>query len=622
MALLSATNLTLFYGNNQVFSGVDLEVSEGARIGIVGANGSGKTSLLRILVGEQETDGGTVHYARGVRIGYVPQTLALTSNGALYDEVMTAYDGLRRLEEEMAGHALDMQDYDPVVRRQAEARYAALAHQFEARGGYTFQSTMERVVSGLGLSPEALRTPVASASGGERTRAALAKALLADPDLLVLDEPTNHLDLAGITWLERFLGRSKHAFVVVSHDRYFLDAVADQIWELEEGKLQTFPGNYSKYRVLRAERDIQQQQQYERQQEHIAKEEEFIRRYGAGQRSQEAQGRAKRLEQLERLEAPRREEQASLATVTAARAAQVVIRTRDLKVGFTNGEERFPLLSVPDMNVNRGTRAAILGSNGAGKTTFITTLLGLIPPVEGSATLGGNVRVGYHQQGLGDIPEDATVLEALLEVNAMSSAEGRAYLARFLFRGQEAFQVVSTLSGGQRSRLALARLLVTRPNVLVLDEPTNHLDIPSREALEHVLLDYDGTLIFVSHDRQLIALLAQQLWIVGDGTVTIFPGGYQEWVQEQERKASPPPPPVAAKRPPPLRPVKRPSLPVVERNDNPELAIAELEEKLQEIEGQLQKAAELQDFVAVTRLGREHAVTLALLDKAWANWEG
>ncbi|MBI4310260.1 MAG: ABC-F family ATP-binding cassette domain-containing protein [Chloroflexi bacterium] len=621
MALLSATGLTLFYGNNQVFSGIDLEVVEQARIGIVGANGSGKTSLLRILVGEQEADGGTVHYARGARIGYVPQTLAPTSDGTLHDEVMTAYDGLRRLEEEMAGCTLAMQDDDPVVRRQAEARYAALAQQFEARGGYTFQSTLDRVVAGLGLSREALRTPVASASGGERTRAALAKALLIDPDLLVLDEPTNHLDLAGITWLERFLVRSKHAFVVVSHDRYFLDAVVDQIWDMEDGKLQTFPGNYSKYKVLKAERVIQQQQQFERQQEHIAKEEEFIRRYGAGQRSQEAQGRAKRLARLERLEAPKREEQATLATVTAARAAQVVIRTRDLKAGFTNGGERIPLLSVPDMNVNRGTRAAILGSNGAGKTTFIRTLLGLIPPVEGSAALGGNVCAGYYQQGLGDIPGDASVLEALLEVADMSPAEGRAYLARFLFRRQEAFQEVSTLSGGQRSRLALARLLVTRPNVLVLDEPTNHLDIPSREALEQVLSGYDGTLIFVSHDRQLIASLAQQLWIVGDGTVTVFTAGYREWVEEQERKAAPPPPPVAPRRPPPPKPSKRPS-PSVAVQEDPEQIIAALEARLAEVESQLQAAAEGQDIAEVTRLAQEHSQTQARLDEAWAKWTG
>ena len=621
MALLTGTGLTLFFGQMEVFSGLDIEVVERAHIGIVGPNGTGKTSLLRIIVGEQEPDAGTVHRSRGLRMGYVPQTASLTTDGTLYDEVMTAYEGLRRLEEEMAKAAAAMQQEGAVERRQAEARYAALAHEFEVRGGYTFQNTMERVTSGLGLSPEALRTPAASASGGERTRAALAKALLADPDLLVLDEPTNHLDLAGITWLERFLGRFSHAFIVVSHDRYFLDRVVNQTWEMENEKLRTFPGNYSKYRVLKAEQDLQQQREYERQQEHIAKEEEFIRRYGAGQRSQEAQGRAKRLERLERIEAPTKAAEVALTTVAAARAALVVVRTRNLKVGFVNGEERVALLSVPDLNVQRGSRVAILGDNGSGKTTLITTLLGLLPPVEGSATLAGNVGAGYYRQGLDDLPEDSSVLDALLEVKELSPVAGRAYLARFLFRGQEAFQQVSTLSGGQRSRLALARLLVTQPNLLVLDEPTNHLDIPSREALEQVLLGYDGTLLFVSHDRQLISLLAKELWIVNDGKVTVFPGGYEEWVREQEREKEPTPPPtpkVAIRQPRPPS-AKKPAVAAPARDD-PEQAIAKLEEKLQEIERQLQLASEQRDVAAVTRLGQEHNQMQALLEQRWAEW--
>ncbi len=624
MALLTGTGLTLFYGNNQVFSGVDLEVTEGARIGIVGPNGAGKTSLLRILVGQQEADGGTVHCVHGARIGYVPQTMELSTGGTLRDEVMTAYDELRRMEEDIAAAAAAMQDPDPMRRRQAESRYATLSHQFEDRGGYTFESTMERVVAGLGLSREALSTPAASASGGERTRAALAKALLADPDLLVLDEPTNHLDLAGITWLERFLGRSRHAFVVVSHDRYFLDRVVDQIWELQNGKLNAFPGNYSKYRVLKAERDLQHQREYERQQEFIVKEEEFIRRYGAGQRSQEAQGRAKRLERLERVEAPEVEQQVRLASASAVRAPDVVLRSKSLKAGFgSKGKgQGVVLLTVPDLSLRRGQRVGILGSNGAGKTTLITTLLGLQSPLEGSVTLGNGVQAGYYRQGLGDLPENVSVLDALLEVRDLSPAEGRSYLARFLFRREEAFQQVSTLSGGQRSRLALARLLVTQPNLLVLDEPTNHLDIPSREALEQVLSGYDGTLLFVSHDRQLISLLAQELWIVGDGKVTVFPGGYEEWVREQAQDkaaTTTAQEPKVVKRQPPPRPVKKTTAP---KGLDPEQVVAELEARLADVERQLQAAAEGQDIAEVTRLAQEHLQTQALLDEAWATWTG
>ncbi|MBI4201882.1 MAG: ATP-binding cassette domain-containing protein [Chloroflexi bacterium] len=621
MPLLTGSSLTLFFGQMEVFSGLDVEVVERARIGVVGPNGTGKTSLLRLIVGELEPNAGVIHRARGLRTGYVPQTPVLTTGGALYDEVMTAFAGLRQVEGEMAQAASAMQSEDESSRRRAEARYATLAHQFEAQGGYTFQNAMERVVTGLGLSQEALRTPAESASGGERTRAALAKALLADPDLLVLDEPTNHLDLAGLAWLERFLARFNHTFIVVSHDRYFLDRVVDQIWELDHERLNTFPGNYSKYRLLKTEQELQQQREFERQQEYIAKEEEFIRRYGAGQRAQEAQGRAKRLARLERLEAPIKTAGPALATVSATRTAQVVARTRGLTVGFGDGDEPVTLLRVPDLNIQRGARIAIMGSNGSGKTTLLETLLGLAPPVEGSAVLGGNVKVGYYRQGLDDLPEEASVLEALLAIKELSPGEGRSYLARFLFRGEDAFQPVSTLSGGQRSRLALARLLVTQPNVLVLDEPTNHLDIPSREALEQVLLEYDGTLLFVSHDRQLISLLAQELWLVAGGTLTIFPGSYEEWIRDQEREkdTAPPPPPKASTRPPRPPSARKPSTPAPAK-DNPEQVIAELEERLQEVERQLQLASERQDIAAVTRLGQEHSHMQALLDEKWAQW--
>ena len=619
MALLTGSDLTLFFGSNEVFSELNLEVVERARIGFVGPNGGGKTSLLRIMVGEDEAYTGAVHRARGIRISYVPQTTIMTTGGTLHDEVMTAFDDLLRLEEEMASAAVAMQSDSASGRTQGEARYAALAHQYETEGGYTYQNALERTVSGLGLSQEALMAPAASASGGERTRAALAKGLLADPDLLVLDEPTNHLDLAGLTWLERFLGGFGHAFIVVSHDRYFLDRVVNHIWQLENGKLHTFPGNYSKYRVLKAESDLQQQRGFERQQEFIAKEEEFIRRYGAGQRSQEAQGRETRLNRLERLEAPARESHLVLAATPASRTTQLVVRTRGLEAGFVEDDTSIPLLTVPDLDVSRGTRAAVIGSNGAGKTTLLETLLGLSPPIAGSVALGGNVNPGYYRQGLDDLPESSSVFDALLEVKDLSPADGRAYLARFLFRGQEVFQRVSTLSGGQRSRLSLARLLITQPNVLVLDEPTNHLDIPSREALEQVLVEYNGTLVFVSHDRQLISLLARELWIVGDGKLTVFPGGYEEWVRQQEDDAPPSPPKVKKALPRPPSPKKSsPRKPA----EDLERVIADLEKKLQEIEQHLQLASEQQDILAVARLGEEYNQTQELLTQKWEKWAG
>lgn len=618
MSLISASGLSLYYGDTEVFSGVDLEVAHRARVGIVGPNGGGKTSLLRVLVGELEPTGGTVTRASGLHMGYVPQVATLSTGGTLKDEVMLAFQRILQVEGEIAASALEIQWAQDAQRRQAERRYASLLQEFESLGGYDYQSRMDRVVAGVGLSPEALATPAASASGGERTRAALARALLSDPDLLVLDEPTNYLDFHGLTWLEEFLGRYPHAFIVVSHDRYFLDRVVDQVWELDHGRLQVFPGNFTRYRALKAEQVKRQQREYQRQQEFIAKEEEFIRRYRAGQRAREARGRATRLERLERLEAPEREEAVNIATGAVSRTGQVVLSTHGLRVGFVHGDRRTELLAVPDVKLERGSRTALIGDNGIGKTTLIETLLGLTPPVSGAVRLGQNVRTGYYRQGLDDLPAGSTVLDALLEARNIPVSEARSYLARFLFRGDDVYKLAGSLSGGERSRLALARLLITEPNFLVLDEPTTHLDIPSREALEQVLLSFEGTLLFVSHDRQLISLLAHQLWTAEDGAVRVFPGPFDQWVRARQE---PPPRAASAPRETPRRsPQAQKKQQASAPEAGPEQVIPALEEALRDLERQLEEASQRQDIAEITRLGEEHARTQARLQKAWEEW--
>ena len=328
---------------------------------------------------------------------------------------MAAFEGLRRTEDEMASAALDIQRLEGRQRREAERRYAAALQQYEALGGYDYENRMERVVSGVGLQLDTLNTPAKVASGGERTRAALARALLSDPDLLVLDEPTNYLDFEGLAWLEGFLRRIQYAFIAVSHDRYFLDQVADRIWELDRGKLRAFRGNYSRYRTQLAERTERQRREYERQQEHIAREESFISRYKAGQRSREARGRETRLARLERIEAPHRADKSiSLGNTMATRTGQVVVSTHNLRVGFVDGGQQVQVLSVADVKLERGSRTAIVGANGVGKTTLIETLQGRRPTLAGSVNLGHNVDIGYHRQGDDDLPVDSTVLDALL----------------------------------------------------------------------------------------------------------------------------------------------------------------------------------------------------------------
>ena len=623
MPLVSTSNLAVHYGADIIFSGVDLDINERARIGIVGPNGGGKTSLLRVLVGLQDANEGRVARSNGIQVGYVPQHPQMQIGGTLREEVMRAFDQVRLLEKDLETAAQEPNG----DAEQAGLRYAELLERYEALGGYTYERAVERMVDGLGLRAETLDSPASSASGGERTRAALAKALLGNPDLLVLDEPTNYLDLKGVTWLERYLTHFAPAVVVVSHDRYFLDEMATQIWEIDHGRMNTFPGNFSKYRVLKGERDLRQAKEYEAQQEFIAKEQVFIDRYRAGQRSREAKGRETRLGRLERIDRPDLDRSISISSGGASRTGQVVISTKGLKVGYTDGDGPTELLKVPDLKLARGSRTAVIGDNGTGKTTFIKTVLGMVPPLDGFVAVGQSVKVGYYSQGVDDLDDEQTVLESFLDIKNMPFEDARSYLARFLFQAEDVFREVGACSGGEKSRLALARLLITEPNLLVLDEPTTHFDIPSREALEQVLLSYTGTILLVSHDRHLVSLLAESLLVTANGEVDYFKGTFDEWSQAQREsevqeatarviervKAAPRFQPVKATDPK----RRNPAAPVIDM----EQVIVDLEDKLKEIETQLQIATVNQDFEAMTRLGEEHISTQSRLEKSLEDWD-
>ena len=629
MSLLTASQLRLFYGELDVFSGIDLGVDDRARIGIVGPNGGGKTSLLKVLVGDIEPNGGSVTRARGLRIGYVSQAPQQDTYATLRDQLMSAFDQLHRLEDALATSALEIQTAPAREKQQAERHYSTLLRQYEALEGHDYESRVKRVASGVGLSDEALATPANKASGGERTRAALARALLTEPDLLVLDEPTNYLDFKGLSWLEAFLRGLRHAFIVVSHDRYFLDAVAGQIWELDQGRLHRYPGNYTKYRELRLERLARDLKEYERQQQFLAKEQSFIDRYRAGQRAREAKGREKRLERLERIEKPQLSERGMhVAGRAVSRAPRVVVSAQDLRVGIQTDGRQVELLSVADLVLERGSRTAVLGSNGAGKTTLLRTILGERPPLAGSVSLGESIKVGYHRQGSDDLPENATVLEAMQQVRNISPGEERAYLGGFLFQGDDVFARVSALSGGERTRLAVARLMATEPNFLVLDEPTTHLDIPSREALEEALQKFSGTLLVVSHDRHLISLLARQLLVVEDTRAQLFEGSFDEWAHQSRLIPAPAPESKVKEAPtrrrtgtPRKRRVPRPDAkPAPEPEPDHERTIADLESRLARLEQELESASERRDVAEISRLGQEYDSAQTQLAQALEEW--
>jgi len=621
MPLLTTSSIGITYGVDIIFSNINVEINERARIGIVGPNGGGKTSLLEILTGGLDPSAGSVKLARGMRVGYVPQAPEMTVSGSLKDEIMTAFDRLKWLEDAMETGARDLDQTNADDDDQVGERYAALLDEYESLGGYSYENTMDRMVEGLGLTQRALQTPAAHASGGERARVALAQALLGEPNLLILDEPTNHLDIKGLAWLERFLTHYPSAVVVVSHDRYFLDRTVNQVWDLDHGGIEHYVGNYSKFRTLKAERALTRQREYAKQQEFIAKEEDFIRRYHAGQRAREAKGRQTRLNRLERIDQVENDRAITLSSRTFQRSDQTVLRTHGLTVGYPDNDPPIELFSVPDMKLERGSRVALVGPNGTGKTTLLATLLGLLPPVSGRITLGRNVAVGYHRQGLDDLDLDTSVLDSMLDAKEMSFGEARSYLARFLFQGEDVFRQVGDCSGGERSRLALARLLVHEPNLLILDEPTTHLDIPSREALEQVLLAYEGTLLFVSHDRQFASLLAQELWVVEDGELQQFLGTFEEWLESDKEKAEEPEAPKKA-RPSRSRPQQEKKSPSPAADEHMIRIIDGLETRLLEIQLELEEASEQRDLELIASKGEEYDRTKMELDEKLAAWGG
>jgi len=620
MSVLSASKLALSFGNTEIFSGVSLNIPDNAHIGMVGPNGAGKSSLVKLIIGELEPESGDFFMSRSTRIGYVPQIADLTGSGILLDEIKTAFNELFDLENSMASILNEIAAAVEDDRTVLEEDYSSMVSRYEYLGGYTYLNRLDHVLEGVGLSKECLESDVRLASGGERTRAALAKALLYNPELLILDEPTNYLDLKGLNWLERLLIRYDGAVLCVSHDRHFLDSVANTIWELDHETLQAFSGNYSKYRVQKGEQVLWQRKRFQRQQEFIAKEEAFIRRYGAGQRASEARGRARRLSRLERLETPQEVKDIHISSVTASRTGQVVVSCEGLEVGFKENSRVRQLIKVPDITLQRNGRTAIIGSNGSGKTTLLKTILGMVDPLEGSATLGHNVDFGYFNQESYAGPDKATVFEALLDAREMPLDKVRPYLAKFLFTDEDVFQTVDSLSGGEKSRLALARLLINEPNLLVLDEPTTHLDIATREALEQVLMEYDGTILFVSHDRHLISLMAKQLWIVEDHLLKVFDGTFDEWQNQsstQERqtpeKSSPRQPRIHgdSSRNESLAKLRSKQI------DDLENDIANLEDNLSKIEHLITLASEDQNVEGLSELGTQYDQLKGLLDQKW-----
>jgi ATP-binding cassette subfamily F protein 3 len=541
MSLIQANHLSKSYGAQDVLSGVSLTIPRQARIALIGPNGIGKSTLLHLLAGIEQPDGGSLQFARGLEIGFLPQessygvqdyagdTVWELCQGAFAD-LLRSEQTLRELEQAMA---------DPRQVDEAMVRYGALQESFELAGGYTYEARIRQVLGGLGFAPEELETPINRLSGGEKTRTLLARLLLEDPDLLILDEPTNHLDLEAIEWLESWLRDFAGAAVIVSHDRYFLDRVIDQIWELSPEGISLFRGDYSSYLQQRAQRMALLEARFNAQQAHIAKEQDYIQRNIAGQNTRQAQGRRKRLERMLRDEAvvlPETSRTAQIRFEQAKRSGDIVLQTSGLAIGYPDADA--PLFSVPDLTLLRGECVALVGPNGAGKTTFLKTLLGDLEPFSGEVTLGAGLQCGYFEQAHESLRPEKTLLEEVLGSDpSLRISEARSLLGRFAFSGDEVKKQVKVLSGGERGRLALLKLVLQGANLLLLDEPTNHLDIPSQETLQAALEVFNGTILLVSHDRYLIRALASQVWVVtpDEGQLEVHVGGYDAYEQARRQ---------------------------------------------------------------------------------------
>ncbi|HET7094213.1 MAG TPA: ABC-F family ATP-binding cassette domain-containing protein, partial [Thermomicrobiales bacterium] len=535
-SILTVADLAKSYGSEGIFAGVSFQLAEREHAALVGANGAGKSTLLQIIAAAETATSGTVALAGGARLTYLPQEARFESGRTVREEarlgladVLATGERMRAIELQMADAAAD--ELDALL-----AEYDRLHVRFEAANGYDVEHQTDRVLMGLGFNESQFAEPVAQLSGGQKTRVALAKALLAAPDLLLLDEPTNHLDLAMLEWLEDFLRSWTGACLIVSHDRYFLDRVTTRTLDLSFGRLEDYPAPYARYLELRKERLDRRWQEYDAQQAYIQRTEEFIRRYKAGQRSKEARGRQTRLERLERIERPQELESLNLRLNPPIRSGRDVVSTSALRVGYrAEGSERL-LVETSDLKIERGDRVALIGPNGSGKSTLLKTIVGELSPLKGRINFGANVKMGHYAQGHEGLPLDGTPLSVILDAQPMGEESARTYLGRFLFGDDDAFKPISALSGGERSRLALAELLLRQANFLVLDEPTNHLDIHTRETLEEMLARFEGTILFVSHDRFFIDRIASRVWAVEDGALRQSLGNYTDHQRQLGRR--------------------------------------------------------------------------------------
>ncbi|MFJ8268293.1 ABC-F family ATP-binding cassette domain-containing protein [Peribacillus asahii] len=540
MILLQVNQVSKYYGAELILSNMKLEVQHKDRIALVGRNGAGKSTLLKIIAGQLSYDGGEIIQPKGVTIGYMAQDTGLESELSIWDEMLTVFNHLisqeqtlRQLEEKMANPDIFSNE---AVYQKVLSEYDALQVQFKESGGYQYEADIRSVLHGLQFGSFDPSTPISTLSGGQKTRLALGKLLLTKPDILILDEPTNHLDIETLSWLEQYLQSYQGAVLIVSHDRYFLDKVVNQVYEISRHSMKKYHGNYSSYLVRKAEDFERDMKQFEKQQGEIEKLRDFVQRnITRASTTKRAQSRRKQLEKMEILDRPQGDQKsASFSFQIEKQSGNEVLQLNELTIGYQNEK----VAKHINVRITKGESIALVGPNGVGKSTLLKTIIDKMPALSGDIHFGTNVQVSYYDQEQANLVSNKRVLNELWDEHALKpEKEIRTVLGNFLFSGDDVLKTVSTLSGGEKARLALAKMMMEKGNFLILDEPTNHLDLDSKLVLENALIDYPGTLLFVSHDRYFINRIATKvIELSKDGSVE-FLGDYDYYVQKKQEQA-------------------------------------------------------------------------------------
>ena len=632
MIVLSANNLTKTYGTDVIIDKASFHLNAGDKVGIIGRNGAGKTTLLNMLTGELPCDEGEFFVSQNTRIGYLKQRDNFSSEGTVLEEIEGIFSGLRELENEIAELS------DKVAENPQDTgllnRLDELQHRFDREGGYTYKSEMIGILNSMAFDESFYNKKISSLSGGERTRLALAALLLEKPDILLLDEPTNHLDIGTLKWLEQYLEAYRGTIMIVSHDRYFLDRTVNRIFEVENHKVYSYQGKYSDYAAQKKLRRETELRAYNNQQREIARQEEMIRRMkqrGTEHLAKRAASREKRLDMIERIERPESEMgKMKIHFKENFPSGGDVIMAENLEKSFGRGGERRELFHGVNLDIKRGERICILGPNGAGKTTLLRVLLGELRPDAGYLKIGHNVAFGYYDQGQLLLNDTNTVLEELKESYRLyTDTEMRSILGRFLFKGEEVFLPVGSLSGGEKARLSLLKLMLSGANTLILDEPTNHLDIESKEVFEEALMEFPGTVIVVSHDRYFLQRIPTRILELTQEGIIEYLGRYDYYLEKKSQgisakkylsKTQEKPAGDAAQQ----RRLKKEREAEQRRrarlSEKLEMEISELENKISELEHNLCKPENMSNYELLARLGAEREETEKRLAEAYDEW--